>query len=318
MALQLLPSPAGAQITAPLRLDRGRFTILYYPADATLARSIAAYAVRTDTFPGLPRPHEHVLVAIAPDRQRFRDWAGSFAPEWGVAVAFPESRSIVMRGSRAGSDAGNPLEVLRHELAHIALHEYLDDLPPHWFDEGYASVSAHEWSRDDVLATNFALALRGLPSFDELERAFAGPASGVQAAYALAYQAVSDLQSLAGPRGFALFLANWRHAGKLDRAVRETFGITLDDFQAQWQRQSRLRYGGLALFSDLTLAVLVLLIVVVPLYTLRRQRDQKRMAALRAADEAADEKARASALSALLGRDADTGMALDGPDGHRS
>lgn len=298
---------AGAQTDAPLRLDRGRFTVVCYPADVRLARAALDYAVRTDTFPGLPRPRERVLLAIAPDRQRFREWAGPGAPEWGSALAFPESHRVILQGSAAGSDAGDPMEALRHELAHLALHEYLDDLPPRWFDEGYASFAAREWRRDDVLATNFALALRGMPSFDELEAEFSGPTSGVQAAYALAYQAVLDLENLAGPRGLALFLANWKRLGKLDPAMRATFGITLDDFEHRWQSETRRRYGGLALFGDLTLAGLVVLLVILPLYVVRRQRDRQRMAALREADAAA-ERAAARAregtetLDALLGR----------------
>ncbi|MFP5355115.1 MAG: hypothetical protein ACLGIK_08170, partial [Gemmatimonadota bacterium] len=61
-----------------------------------------------------------------------------------------------MQGRRASSDAGDPIRVLRHELAHLALHEYLGDLPTRWFDEGYASYAAGEWDRDRVIATNLA------------------------------------------------------------------------------------------------------------------------------------------------------------------
>src|SRR5688572_10275207 len=84
-----------------------------------LAGSLASHAISTDTFPGLPRPVQRVTIAIAPDSRRFREWAGG-APEWGSAVAFPESRRVVLQGRRAGSDAGDPLQVLRHELAHLA------------------------------------------------------------------------------------------------------------------------------------------------------------------------------------------------------
>src|SRR5918997_505454 len=72
-------------------------------------------------------------------------------------------------GQRAGSDAGDPIEVLRHELAHLALHEWMGALPPRWFDEGYASYAANEWGRDELLATNLALFLRRMPSLDGLD-----------------------------------------------------------------------------------------------------------------------------------------------------
>ncbi len=156
----LRPRAAAAQ-DAPLRLDRSRFTVLYYPSEQTLARSLISLAIAHDTFPGLPRPTQHVLIAIAPDKRRFRDWVGPHAPEWGAAVAFPDSRRIVMQGRSAGADAGDPREVFRHELAHLALHEYLGDLAPRWFDEGYASYAARETGRADALAANLALVRQG-------------------------------------------------------------------------------------------------------------------------------------------------------------
>ncbi len=104
-----------------------------------------------------------MLIAIAPDRAAVSRVGRPGAPEWGAAIAFPESQRIVMQGQSRGSDAGDPREVLRHELAHLALHEYLGDLPPRWFDEGYASFAAREWTREEALAANSALAMRGMP-----------------------------------------------------------------------------------------------------------------------------------------------------------
>jgi peptidase MA superfamily protein len=284
---------------APLRLDRGRFTVVCYPADERLASALLARAVSTDSFPGLPRPRQHILVAIAPDQRRFREWAGAEAPEWGAALAFPDSRRIVMQGSRAGSDAGDPFEVLRHEIAHLALHEYLGDLPPRWFDEGYASYAARELTRNEVLATNFALALRGMPDFDELDDRFTQGATSAEAAYALAYRAVDDLASIDRANGLSRLLQDWKQTGSLDRAMRAAFGMTLSSFEHDWQQRTRRRYGGLALFSDLTLATVILLLIITPLYLARRRRDRQRMAALVAADAVA-EREMSTAIEALL------------------
>lgn len=294
-----LPSALYPQ-EAPLRLDRGRFTVVCYPEDEKLATALLAGAVGNDSFPGLPRPAQRVLIAIAPDQRRFRAWAGPGAPEWGAALAFPDSRRIVMQGKSAGSDAGDPLEVLRHELAHLALHEYLGELPPRWFDEGYASYAARELTRNEVLATNFALALRGMPTFDELDDRFTQGATSAQAAYALAYRAVDDMASIDASHGLSLFFEHWRATGSLDRAVRLTYGMTLVTFERDWQQRTRRRYGGLALFSDLTLASVVVLLIITPLYLARRRRDRRRMAALVAADVAA-ERLPADPIEALLG-----------------
>lgn len=286
---------------------------MYFPQDDRLARSLLAGAARADSFPWLPRSRQRVLIAIAPDAARFRAWAGPDAPEWGVALAFPESRRIVMQGRSASSEAGDPEEVLRHELAHLALHERLGDRPPRWFDEGYASVAAREWRRDDVLAANVALALRGAPSLDRLDESFGPGSIAAQSAYALSYRAVTELASLDPERGLSLLFEYWPRSPSLDAAVRQAFGITLVGFEREFQARTRRRYGALALFADLSLLLLVLSVLLLPFVMVRRVRDRRRLRALIAADAAAERAEQASALAALLG-DLDV-PAAPGPGG---
>jgi len=291
LALLLGPRATLAAQERPQRLDRGRFTVVAFPRDGQLARSLLDAAARDDSFPGLPRPREHVVLAIAPDRRRFRQWTGPSAPEWGAAIAFPESRRIVMQGQRAGSDAGDPLVVLRHELAHLALHETMGELPPRWFDEGYASYAAGEWTRDDVLATNVALAVRGTPTLDELEDGFEGGSLRAQEAYALAFRAVAELATLDPQRGLAVFFAEWKRSYSMDVAVREAYGMTLAGFEQRWQQRTRRQYGALALVADVALATSVGMLLMFPFYMARRRRLRERMDALRAADQAAEAEA---------------------------
>ena len=297
----LAPRAASAQDDAPVRLTDGRFTFVSYPGDEGMARSLLAAAVANDTFPGLPRPRRPVLVALAPDGARFREWIGPHAPEWGAAIAFPEARRIVMQGRRSGSDAGDPFAVLRHEIAHLALYEFMGDLPPRWFDEGYASFAARETAREELLAANFALALRGVPGLDQLDEWFASGEQRAQTGYALAYRAVSDVAALDPQRGLSLFFQEWRSRGTLDGALRAAYGTTQASFERGWTRRTRMRYGILALFADMTLGLVVLLAVMLPLYSMRRRRYRERRAALIAADRIAEEAERESALAFLLG-----------------
>jgi hypothetical protein len=300
LALVLPLSRVRAQQDAPERLDRGRFTAVFYPSERALAKSLLDYASANDSFPGLPRPTQRVLLALAPDRRRFREWVGPAAPEWGAAITFPESQRVIMQGRSAGSEAGNPREVFRHEVAHLALHEFLGDSPTRWFDEGYASYAAREWTREDALAANIALAWRGTPTFDELDAQFSAGTTAAQNAYALAYRALVELAALDTARGLAPFFAAWKQQGSLDRAVRTTYGITLNGFEQRWRQRTRRRYGALGIIGNFTLAGVIVMLAVFPLYLARRQRDKKRLAALVAADEAAERAARASAIEALL------------------
>jgi hypothetical protein len=294
------PPPDPTAVTLPRgaeRLDAGRFTFVAYPADLPLARALLRDAAGRDSFPGLPRPTARALVAIAPDARRFRAWTGPSAPHWGVAVAFPALQRVVLRGGRDAAAAGDPAVVLRHELAHLALHEALGDLPPRWFDEGYASYAAGEWGRDELLTANLTLLYRRMPGLDSLDRSFRRGQGEAAGAYALAHRAVAELAALDPARGLTLFFRYWKEDGRLDPAVRRAYGITLDGFEERWQRRTRQRYGALALIGELTVGAGFALLVVLPLYVLRRRRDRRRWAELRAADARAAEAAAAAAAA---------------------
>lgn len=301
-----LPAPAAPDAPGARRIDVGRFTAVAYPPDEQLARSLLAGAMRSDSFPGLPRPRARVLLAVAPDARTFRRWGGAGAPEWGAALAFPHRRVVLMQGRAAPSDAGDPPAVFRHELAHLALHEALGDLPPRWFDEGYASYAAGEFGRDDVLAANLALLTRGVPHLDDLDAYFAAGTGAAQEGYAFAYRAVADLAALDRERGLALFFEHWRASSRFDVAVRQAYGVTADGFENEWRRRTRQRYGVLALAANVSLIGVAALVVIVPLWAQRRRRDRDRLAAMRDADAAADRAAAERdaadrALAALLG-----------------
>lgn len=287
-----------------MRVDAGRFTAIAYGADTILAHRLIAEAARRDSFPGLPLPREHVVIAIAPDRARFREWAGPAAPEWGAALAFPETHRIVLQGRSAPSTAGSPSITLRHELAHLALHEFFGEntaaTVPRWFNEGYASYASGELGRDDALAANVALALRGTPSLAAVDSGLTGTAMEADASYALAYRAVADLAAADPAHGLAFFLADWRTTGSLDRAMRRAYGEPLETFERDWRTRIRHRYGALALVTDLSAVTLLMLILLTPLYIARRRRDRERLAALRAAEEASESQARQAAIDALL------------------
>lgn len=294
-------APVAAQLPLGLqRYDQGRFTVGAAPHDAVLARSLLSSAVARDTFPWLPRPSARVLILIAPDRRRFAELIGPHAPEYGAAIAIPSEQRIVMQGSRAGSDAGDPLMVLRHELAHLALHEAMGDIPSRWFDEGYASFAAGEWGREQVIATNVALAWKGVPSLAALDSAFYGGPARAAGAYALAHRAVVELAALDRDRGLTLFFRYWRDSRDLDAALRRAFTLTQAQFEERWRRLTRRRYGALAIFADFTVASVILVVLLVPLHLSRRKRNRERLALMSAVEAETEAKERADAIETLL------------------
>ena len=298
-------TPAGAA-----RFDAGRFTVFAFPEEERLARSLLAEALARDTFPGLPRPRARVTIALAPDARRFREWVGQGAPEWGAAIAFPAEQRIVMQGRDAGAAAGDPSVTLRHELAHLILHEMLGGSVPRWFDEGYASYAAGEWGRDQVLSTSVGLIWRGLPTLAGLDSGFYRGAETAQRSYALAHHAVSSLVGIDRERGLSLFFEYWRTQGSFERALRSGYGMTALDFEREWRGRVRRQYGALALAADLAVLSVFLGLLLGPLWWQRRKRQRARLQRLRDADAAQEVRERESALAALLGEVVD-----DPPDG---
>lgn len=288
--------PAGTE-----RVTGGRFTFVATPTDMALARNLLTDAIAKDSFPGLPRPRVAATIMIAPAEPEFRAWIGGGAPEWGIAVAIPEEHRIVMQGRGANSKAGDPLQTLRHELAHLALHEVLGNVPPRWFDEGYASYSAGEFGRDQVLASSVVLAIQGVPHFASLDTLISGGTTRAEQGYALAHRAVADVAALDPKGGLNLLFRYWGENRSLDAAFRQAYGITLDGFENSWRQTTRRRYGALALLGDVGFASLVLFLIVGPFWLSRRRRDKARLEAMRAADELAERRERESALAMLLG-----------------
>ncbi len=215
-----------------------------------------------------------------------------------------------MQGSGASSFAGDPLQVVRHELAHLALHEYLGSLPP----RGSTRVrhyAAGEWDRDQVISANFALAVRGVPSLLALDSGFYSGSLRADAAYALAHRAVAELAELDANRGSPCCCATGRRRGIFDRALRRAYGLTQEQFEKRFRDRTRRRYGALALVTDVTIVAAILIFLVGPFYVVRRRRDKARLRAMLAADAEAERRERDSAIEQLLNQVAPT--APDGP-----
>jgi hypothetical protein len=300
-AMQAGPSGVDSLPPSAAIITAGRFSIVHFAPETRLARAFAEAALARDTFPGLARPSAPVLILVAPDEETFRAWVGAGAPEWGDAIAFPALQRIVMRGRDAAGAGGDPRITLRHELAHLALHEALGPGIPRWFDEGYASYAAGEWGRDEVLATSFGLVWRGIPTLAGLDSGFFEGADRAQRSYALAHRAVAELAAMDEARGVALLFGHWRSEGSFERALRRAHGMSSMDFERHWKARIRRQFGALALAADLTVLTLVLTILLGPMWWQRRQRMKARLERMREADRLQEERERASALATLLG-----------------
>ena len=253
----------------------GQVTAVAWPRQLELAIELARQADQAAEWPGLghvaPGPMRLVVV---PDGRRLDSLTLGRAPRWGAAVALPALRTIVIR-----ADGEELPRTLRHELAHLALHERVRVRLPLWFDEGYAGWAAGEWERLGVLELNLAVARGALPGFRALDGSLRATETSADAAYALAFSAVAEL-ARRNPSGTLTPLLERLAAGEdFDAAVLATTGLTVDRFEEAWQRAVRRRYG-LATWLLAGGGWLLVAIAVLGLVHLRRRADRPRRRAL--------------------------------------
>ncbi|HET8623188.1 MAG TPA: hypothetical protein VFM14_06475 [Gemmatimonadales bacterium] len=196
------------------------------------------------------------------------------APGWGVGFADPESRTILLR-----ADAAEVRQTLRHELAHLALHDRVHVRVPLWFDEGYAGWAAGEWERLGGLELNLAVARGAVPDLGALNGALRRSPASVGPAYALAISAVLELARRHPDGSLTPLLTRLSAGEEFDAAVRTTTGLSLTAFEDEWRRSVRSRYTiGTWLVAGGAWAVVAFGVLAAGAW--RRRRDQARRAAL--------------------------------------
>ena len=250
-------------------------TAVTWPDHRELAGGLAAVAARPVDWPGLGRAEpESLAIIVVPTRAVVDSLTGGRAPPWAVGLADPGSRIILL-----AADSPDIHRTLRHELAHLALHQFVRARVPLWFDEGYAGWAAGEWSRLGGLELNLAVARGAVPELRELDgtlrrsRASAGPA------YALAMTAVLELARRHPAGTLDPLLERLRAGDDFENAVRSTTGLSLGEFQTAWRRSVRSRYT-IATWLVAGGAWGLIGAAVVGVAVWRRRRDRPRRAAL--------------------------------------
>ena len=253
----------------------GRVTVVAPPDRMSLGLALGELADQPREFVGLGRWEAGPLrLVLAPSRSAIQRFGRGRVPNWGIGLAFPSARVVVVR-----ADAPDPRGALRHELAHLALHDRIRSRVPLWFDEGYSVVAAGELSRLLALELNLAVVRGATPELRELDASLRRAEGEAQAAYALAGSAVLHLFRLV-PGGSPKPLFDRLATGEeFATAVESVTGYPVSGFEQSWRRDLRRRYGWLVwLAAGGVWAVAAAAVIALGLW--RRRRDRPRRAAL--------------------------------------
>lgn len=271
-------------------VQSGEYTVYSWTANDKLATRVIEIARGYDSLPGLPAAApafgKPIAIYLAPDDKTFRELTGNQAPDWGAGVAAPEQGIIVLRAYGGTGGAYDELRsVLRHELAHIALHRYIEPgRIPRWFDEGYAVWASGEMDMDAAWVLRVAFATDRAPPLGTLELSWPAMSADARVAYLLAASAVEYLVRESGTRGLELFLARWHTSHNFENALAATYGLSLDQLESHWRKDVRHRYGWLATITQTSVAFFIMALGVILLYLIRRRRDRAKLAYLRATE----------------------------------
>jgi hypothetical protein len=295
------------------RIEGVRVDVYHAARDSLVAREVLALLDAQRSLPGLPDsvPNQ-VRAVLAHTPEAFDELTGGVVPEWRAGVAIPSLRMLVV--PTRGGPSVLSLEgrrTLRHEWAHLGLSAELEGLrAPRWFNEGYAQWASGGFDATEVWRLRVLLALGRTPPMDSLELRWPSGRTQAEVAYLLSASAITYLLDGSGDRGLAIFIQRWKISRSFETTFRSTFGLTTTQFEEDWKRHIRRRYGWLFVLSRSTVFWMILALVLLVMVRVRQGRSREHLARLRAGELPDD--------PAFWTEDPDEGGSGDSPPGVES
>ncbi|MCP4396224.1 MAG: hypothetical protein GY801_02790 [bacterium] len=261
-------------------LSTAHFYIHYQPVDRRIVQQIqkkSAVIHQTITADIAYEPKRKIAVYLCPDFECFQQKQPSphKAPQWAVGLAYPHLNRIVMRSALKPGEGGRikPLEIFRHELAHIILEQALTERggAPRWLSEGFSMYHAGQWTIHGQRSIE-EVTLRG--SFIPLSLLTTGFPADEQAAriaYAQSFSVVAFLLHEYDRLFFHKFIAALKRGMDTDTALRASFGMSAKRLELHWQASLKKRYSWFGYLSASGLFWFVLSLIFLLVYLLKRQ-----------------------------------------------
>jgi hypothetical protein len=277
-----------AEAQAPLAIRADSLQVVFWEGQEGLARRTLAAAVAPLPLPGIPGDHRLIRgkIYLAPSQEIMDSLTGGRVPHWAAGVAIPSLQRIVLPAfGRSRSPLEDPVVVLRHELAHLALNAYLPRPIPRWFDEGYATWVSGGLDESAGWQIRFAFLLGRGPPLDSLTLAWPRQEGRARLAYLLSASAVRHMATRSSDRAFEALLVSWRELGTLDAAIRTTYQMTLGQFEKEWAAVVKRRYGWLLAISQIGAFWFVITLLLLVLGSIRKRRDREKLARMEAEEK---------------------------------
>jgi hypothetical protein len=157
------------------------------------------------------------------------------APEWAAGLSFSNQHTVIV----AAGGERPPIEVMRtfaHELAHVGVDVGRQgQFVPRWFNEGFATLMAQEWTPDRSEKLARAAAGGQLTPFDKLTRSFPAHHMSASLAYDQSFHFVRWLRSQHGDDLYARIFDRLRSGEAFRDALEAETGSSLDELESRWR-----------------------------------------------------------------------------------
>lgn len=178
---------------------------------------------------------------------------GGTAPAWASGLAYP-ALGLVIVDVQASARGGSAAQVLRHEIAHVALARAGGGRLPRWFSEGFAILHAGEWSFSRSATLARAVGADALLPVADLERGWPSSPTDVDLAYAQSVSLVTFLLRVEDGAAVRRLVAQLGTGHPFDTAFAAAFGQPVAGAEIDWKRSLRSRWGWLPVAFDPNLA----------------------------------------------------------------
>jgi LPXTG-motif cell wall-anchored protein len=195
--------------------------------------------------------NDTVRVFIASNRYDFDTAAFGGIPDWGAGVAIPSQDYISVLSPSGGDSPRSFEEVLRHELAHIAVSKRAGGRNiPRFMDEGFAMMFAHQWSFGDDITISKAQLTGSLYTLWEIDGVNMLNSTQARIAYAQSYLAVKYIIDTFGKGAFQSLLDGFRQGKSRDMVFQEVLGTSFIGFDKMFADYIKNNYHWIMILTD--------------------------------------------------------------------
>lgn len=267
-------------------LSSPQFYLHYQSIDRGIADTVAQQAeqiYRAISDDAGYAPPRKIAVYFCPTLECFRQKqpADVTLPEWAVGVAYPDLNRIVIRSALTLQEGGRvyPLEIFKHEVAHIVLEQALAARggAPRWLSEGFAMYHAREWTIAGQRTIQEATLRGAFIPLTLLSEGFPADEAAARVAYAQSFSLVAFLltDEKYGKVIFHKFIANLQTGMDTNTALLRSAGVDLRRLEVEWQKSLKTRYSWLNYLIDIGLFWFVISVVFVVVYLVKRYKSQQ-------------------------------------------